>query len=76
VVVEHTYFGCQGALDLTKATEPIQWRKTLMEIIPHDHWIAFYHEMTTTGATFAIARKPRCSIAPEAVMLYSSDKHG
>jgi endonuclease-3 len=74
VVVDTHVLRLSGRLELTKATEPIQVEKDLMEIIPQDHWIAFSHEMIHHGRQVCIARKPRCVDCTLEPLCHSSDK--
>jgi len=74
VVVDTHVLRLSRRLELTKATEPIQVEKELMEIIPQDHWIAFSHEMIHHGRQVCIARKPRCVDCTLEPLCYSSDK--
>jgi endonuclease III len=74
VVVDTHVLRLSRRLELTKATEPIQVEKDLMEIIPQDHWIAFSHEMIHHGRQVCIARKPRCADCTLEPLCYSSDK--
>ena len=74
VVVDTHVLRLSERLELTKATEPIQVEKDLMEIIPQDHWIAFSHEMIHHGRQVCIARKPRCVDCSLEPLCYSSDK--
>lgn len=74
VVVDTHVLRLSRRLELTKATEPIQVEKDLMEIIPQDHWIAFSHEMIHHGRQVCIARKPRCIDCTLEPLCYSSDK--
>jgi endonuclease-3 len=74
VVVDTHVLRLSKRLELTKATEPIQVEKDLMKIIPHDHWIAFSHEMIHHGRQVCIARKPRCIDCTLESLCFSSDK--
>jgi endonuclease-3 len=74
VVVDTHVLRLSRRLELTKATEPIQVEKDLMEIIPEDHWIAFSHEMIHHGRQVCIARKPRCVDCTLEPLCYSNDK--
>jgi endonuclease-3 len=74
VVVDTHVLRLSRRLELTKATEPIQVEKDLMEIIPQDHWIAFSHEMIHHGRQVCIARKPRCIDCTLEPLCYSGDK--
>ncbi|MEA2539254.1 MAG: endonuclease [Acidobacteriaceae bacterium] len=74
VVVDTHVLRLSRRLELTKATEPIQVEQDLMKIIPHDHWIAFSHEMIHHGRQVCIARKPRCIDCTLEPLCYSSDK--
>jgi endonuclease-3 len=74
VVVDTHVLRLSRRLELTRATEPIQVEKDLMEVIPQDHWIAFSHEMIHHGRQVCIARKPRCVDCTLEPLCYSSDK--
>jgi endonuclease-3 len=74
VVVDTHVLRLSARLELTKAKEPIQVEKDLMEILPQDHWIAFSHEMIHHGRQVCIARKPRCVDCTLEPLCYSSDK--
>lgn len=61
IVVDTHVYRLARRLDLTKATTAEQVEKDLIQIIPHDHWIQFSHELIHHGRQICVARKPRCA---------------
>ena len=49
-------------LGLTRARDPKNIERDLMDIVPRKHWINFSHRLIDHGRKVCIARKPRCSI--------------
>jgi endonuclease III len=74
VVVDTHVLRLSRRLELTKETQPVAVEKDLMKVIPHNHWIAFSHELIHHGRQVCIARKPRCVDCTLETLCYSSDK--
>lgn len=74
VVVDTHVIRLSGRLDLTKHTDPRKIEQDLMEIIPHDRWILFSHQLIWHGRRICQARKPRCLECNLERVCYSKDK--
>jgi len=48
-------------LGLTRATEAGKIEQDLMQVIPHDRWIRFSHQVIWHGRRVCFARKPSCA---------------
>jgi endonuclease III len=54
-------------LALTRSSDVKKIEADLMEVIPHDHWIRFSHQVIWHGRRVCFARKPdcgHCTLAP------------
>jgi endonuclease-3 len=74
IVVDTHVLRLSRRLELTRESQPVLVEKDLMKIIPHDHWIAFSHEMIHHGRQICIARKPHCVDCTLESLCFSSDK--
>ena len=74
IVVDTHVLRISRRLHLTQHTEPKKVEQDLMKIIPHDHWIAYSHEIIHHGRQICIARKPKCADCPLETLCTSSDK--
>ena len=61
VVVDTHVHRLSRRLELTKADDPVNIEKDLMNVIPQDRWIQFSHELIHHGRQVCVARKPRCA---------------
>jgi endonuclease-3 len=60
VVVDTHVKRIAARLGFTRETDPVKVERDLMEIIPHEHWIAFSHRLIRLGRTLCPARTARC----------------
>ncbi len=74
VVVDTHVLRISKRLELTKETTPQKVEQDLVKIVPHDHWIAYSHEVIFHGRQICIARKPRCADCTLEKLCNSSDK--
>ena len=74
VVVDTHVQRVAGRLDLTKNVEPKKIEQDLMQVIPHEKWILFSHQLIWHGRRVCQARKPRCIECNLERICYSSDK--
>jgi len=51
-------------LGLTRATDVKKIEHDLMQVIPHDRWIRFSHQIIWHGRRVCFARKPACDTCP------------
>ncbi len=61
-------------LDLSKNSNPKKIEQDLMQVIPHEKWILFSHQMIWHGRRICQARKPRCLECNLEPLCYSKDK--
>lgn len=61
-------------LDLSKNSDPKKIEQDLMQVIPHEKWILFSHQMIWHGRRICQARKPRCIECNLEPLCYSKDK--
>ena len=47
-------------LGLTRATDVKKIEQDLMQVVPHDRWIRFSHQVIWHGRRVCFARKPQC----------------
>jgi len=74
IVVDTHVMRISQRLELTKATEPVQIERDLVQIIPKNRWIQFSHEVIHHGRQICVARKPRCSDCPIETLCNAADK--
>jgi endonuclease-3 len=74
VVVDTHVQRLAGRLDLSKNTDPTKIEQDLMQIIPHDKWILFSHQLIWHGRRICQARKPRCIECNLEPLCYSPNK--
>lgn len=74
VVVDTHVQRVAGRLDLTRNVEPKKIEQDLMQVIPHEKWILFSHQLIWHGRRVCQARKPRCIECNLERICYSSDK--
>jgi endonuclease-3 len=74
IVVDTHVLRISKRLHLTQATEPKKVEQDLVKIIPHDHWIAYSHEIIHHGRQICIARKPKCADCTLETLCTSGDK--
>jgi len=74
IVVDTHVQRLAGRLDLTKNTDPKKIEQDLMQIIPHDKWILFSHQLIWHGRHVCQARKPKCIECNLEPICYSKDK--
>jgi endonuclease-3 len=60
VVVDTHVKRIAARLGFTRETDPVKVERDLMELVPHEHWIAFSHRLIRLGRTLCPARGPRC----------------
>lgn len=61
VVVDTHVLRLSRRLQLTRHTVPNKVEGDLIEIVPHDRWISFSHELIHHGRRLCKARNPRCA---------------
>jgi endonuclease-3 len=74
IVVDTHVQRLAGRLDLTKNTDPKKIEQDLMQVIPHDKWILFSHQLIWHGRRVCQARKPRCIECNLERICHSKDK--
>jgi endonuclease III len=74
VVVDTHVLRVSRRLDLTKNTDPKKVEQDLMQIIPHEKWILFSHQVIWHGRRVCQARKPKCLECNLEPLCYSKDK--
>lgn len=74
IVVDTHVLRLAGRLDLTKNTDPKKIEQDLMQVVPHDKWILFAHQLIWHGRRVCQARKPRCIECNLERICYSKDK--
>jgi endonuclease-3 len=74
VVVDTHVQRLSQRLDLTKNTDPKKIEQDLMQIIPHERWILFSHQLIWHGRRVCQARKPKCMECNLEPLCYSKDK--
>jgi endonuclease-3 len=74
IVVDTHVFRISRRLDLSDAATPENVERDLMQIIPHDRWISFSHQMILHGRTACQARKPICHHCSVENVCESEDK--
>jgi endonuclease III len=74
IVVDTHVQRISNRLDLTKNKDPKKIERDLMQIIPHDRWILFSHQLIWHGRRVCQARKPKCLDCNLERICYSKDK--
>ncbi|MGH9716005.1 MAG: endonuclease III [Candidatus Acidiferrales bacterium] len=74
IVVDTHVQRLAGRLDLTKNTDPKKIEQDLMQVVPHDKWILFAHQLIWHGRRVCQARKPRCIECNLVRICYSNEK--
>jgi len=74
IVVDTHVQRLAGRLDLSKNTDPKKIEQDLMQIIPHEKWILFSHQLIWHGRRVCQARKPKCIECNLDPLCYSKDK--
>jgi endonuclease-3 len=74
IVVDTHVQRLAGRLDLSRNTDPAKIEQDLMQIVPHDKWILFSHQLIWHGRRICQARKPRCIECNLEPLCYSQDK--
>jgi endonuclease-3 len=74
VVVDTHVQRLSQRLDLTEHEDPKKIEQDLIEIIPHDKWILFSHQLIWHGRRVCVARNPRCVECGLEKLCYSADK--
>jgi endonuclease III len=74
IVVDTHVFRIARRLELAKGDTPAKVEQELMQVIPHDHWIRFSHEVILHGRAVCVARKPKCRICNLEPLCHSKDK--
>jgi endonuclease-3 len=74
IVVDTHVQRISNRLDLTKNEDPKKIERDLMQIIPHDRWILFSHQLIWHGRRVCQARKPKCLDCNLERTCYSKDK--
>jgi len=74
IVVDTHVQRLAGRLDLTKNTDPKKIEQDLVQVVPHDKWILFAHQLIWHGRRVCQARKPRCIECNLERICYSNDK--
>jgi endonuclease-3 len=74
IVVDTHVFRIARRLSLAKGDTPQKVEEVLMQVIPHEKWIAFSHELIHHGRQVCVARKPKCDRCVLEQMCHSKDK--
>jgi endonuclease-3 len=74
IVVDTHVFRIARRLSLAKGDTPQKVEEVLMQVIPHEKWIAFSHELIHHGRQVCVARKPKCDQCPLEQLCHSKDK--
>jgi endonuclease-3 len=74
IVVDTHVQRISNRLDLTKNKDPKKIERDLMQIIPHDRWILFSHQLIWHGRRVCQARKPKCLDCNLERICHSKDK--
>jgi len=74
IVVDTHVFRIARRLSLAKGDTPQKVEEELMQVIPHEKWIAFSHELIHHGRQVCVARNPKCDRCPLEQLCYSKDK--
>jgi len=74
VVVDTHVFRIARRLELAKGETPQKVEEELMQVLPHDRWIRFSHQVIHLGRRVCLARKPKCEQCPLETLCRSRDK--
>lgn len=74
VVVDTHVFRIARRLELAKGDSPQEVEKELMQVLPHDHWISFSHQVIHHGRQVCVARSPKCDRCNLETLCRSNDK--
>jgi endonuclease III len=74
VVVDTHVTRLSNRLDLSRNSDPKKIEQDLMQVIPHEKWILFSHQLIWHGRKICQARKPRCVECNLETICYSKDK--
>jgi endonuclease III len=68
LVVDTHVTRLSNRLGLTRERDAVKIEHALMPLVPRERWTAFSHWLILHGRRVCIARKPRCSVCPLAVL--------
>ena len=74
VVVDTHVFRISRRLELAKGNTPQEVEKELMQVLPHDRWISFSHQVIQHGRQVCLARNPKCKQCNLETLCRSKDK--
>ena len=74
IVVDTHVFRIARRLELAKSDTPQKVEQELMQVIPHDRWISFSHQIIQHGRQVCIARNPKCKQCNLETLCRSKDK--
>jgi endonuclease-3 len=74
IVVDTHVMRLSNRLDLSRHSDPKKIEQDLMQVIPHDKWILFSHQLIWHGRKVCQARNPRCVECNLERICYSKDK--
>lgn len=74
VVVDTHVLRVSRRLDLTKNADPKKVEQDLIQVIPHEKWILFSHQLIWHGRKVCQARRPKCLECNLEQICYSKDK--
>jgi endonuclease III len=74
VVVDTHVFRIARRLELAHGETPQKVEQELMQVLPHDRWISFSHQVIHHGREVCLARKPKCDKCNLEPLCNSKDK--
>jgi endonuclease III len=74
VVVDTHVTRLSNRLDLSRNSDAKKIEQDLMQVIPHEKWIMFSHQIIWHGRRICQARKPKCAECNLESLCYSKDK--
>jgi endonuclease III len=74
VVVDTHVFRIARRLELAKGDTPEKVEQDLMQVLPHDRWISFSHQIIHHGRQVCAARNPKCGQCNLEQLCRSKDK--
>ena len=74
VVVDTHVHRISRRLELTKQNDPQKIEQDLIQILPHEKWILFSHQIIWHGRKLCIARKPKCAECALENLCHAGDK--